>query len=84
MSQIQLTGTTISSQGGPGSNCIKGIPHILQSSKTGASQLDSLVSYPGHSRRGVLPLCRIRSVYLIALAEKAEDLVEYFGLLEVY
>ena len=37
------------SQSGPGSNSNKGEHHILQSSKTEASLLDSLVSYLGHS-----------------------------------
>ena len=51
---MTLTGSTTLRQSEPGSNGNEGILHILQSSRTGVSPLDGLVSYPGHS----LPLCK--------------------------
>ena len=46
-------------QSGLGSDGNKGVLCIPQSSSiTGTSPLDCLVSYTGHSFRGVLPLCR--------------------------
>ena len=46
-------------QSGPGSNGNKGVLRIPQSSSiTRTSLSDCLVSYPGHSLGGVLPLCR--------------------------
>ena len=56
-----LSGATTSSQSGPGSNSNEGVIHISQSSKTGASPSNSLVSYTGHSFGGrglCYPLCR--------------------------
>ena len=45
-----LSGTTIPYLCGPGNNGNKGVLHILQNSSiTGASPSDCLVSYPGHS-----------------------------------
>ena len=44
-----VTGTTTLSKSGPGSNGNEGVLDILQSSKTGASLSNGLVSYPGHS-----------------------------------
>ena len=41
-------------QSGPGSNDNEELLHILQSSNTGASSSDGLVSYLGHSLRGCL------------------------------
>ena len=45
-------------QSGPWSNGNKGVLHMPQSSKTGVSPSDGLVSYPGHLLKGFLPLCR--------------------------
>ena len=46
-------------QSGPRSNSKERVHCIPQSSRiTGTSPWDCLVSYPGHSLRGVLPLCR--------------------------
>ena len=55
-----LSGATIPSQSGPGSNGNKEVLHVPQSSSiTEASPSDCLVSYQGHSLVGVfLPLCR--------------------------
>ena len=54
-----LSGATIPSQSGPGSNGNEGVLCIPQSSNiTGTSPSDCLVSYPGHSlRAGLLLLC---------------------------
>ena len=50
---------TILGQSGPGSNGNKGVFHIPQSSKTGATSSDCLMSYAGHSLGGGgLTLCR--------------------------
>ena len=49
-----LSGATTPGESGPGSYGNEG---VLPSSRTGASQSDGLVSYPGHSLAGVLPLC---------------------------
>ena len=50
-------GTTIPGQRWPGSNGSEGVFHISQSSGTGASPSDGLVSYLGHLfRGGVTPL----------------------------
>ena len=43
-----LTGTTTLGQSGLGSNGNEEVLHISQSSKTGASPSDGLISYPGH------------------------------------
>ena len=55
-----LTGSTSLGQNEPGSNGNERIFHIILSSRTGASPLDCLVSYPGHSLAGwgILLLCR--------------------------
>ena len=54
-----LLGANTLSQSGPGSNGNEGELHIPQSSNiTGTLPLDCLISYPGYSLVGVLPLCR--------------------------
>ena len=54
-----LSDATTPGQNGPGSNGNEGILRIPQCSAiTGTSVSDYLVSYPGHSLVGVLPLCR--------------------------
>ena len=53
-----LSGATTPGQGGAGSNDNEGVLQIPQISKARASLLDSLISYPGYSLSGVLPLCR--------------------------
>ena len=54
-----LSGVTILSQSGPGSNGNEGVLCIPQSSSTaGTSPSDCLVSYPRHLLGGVLLLCR--------------------------
>ena len=49
---MRLTGTTTPAQDGPGSNGIRGVFHILQSSGTGATPSDGSVSYPGYLLSG--------------------------------
>ena len=44
-----LSGTTTPDESEPGSNGIGGVFHIPQSSNTGASPSDFLMSYPKHS-----------------------------------
>ena len=61
-----LKGSTISCQSGPGSNCNKGVLYIPQSSGTGASQLDGLVSLVGDC-------AEIHLAYSTVLAEWAGD-----------
>ena len=54
-----LTGATSPGQSGPGSDSNEEVLSILQiSSISAASPSDCLVSYPGHSLEGVLPLYR--------------------------
>ena len=54
-----LSGATIPSQSGSGSNGNEGVLCIFQSpSITVTSPSDCLVSYPGHSLGWVLPICR--------------------------
>ena len=54
-----LSGATILGQYGPGSNGNEEVLCIPQSpSITGTSPSDCLVSYTGHSLRGVLPPCK--------------------------
>ena len=49
-----LTDATTPGQNGPGSNTNQGVLHIPQITKTGATSLDSLISYLGHSLGGGL------------------------------
>ena len=46
-----LSGATNMGQSGPGSNGKEGVFYIPQTSKTGASPSDGLMSYLGHSQR---------------------------------
>ena len=60
------TRTTTSGQSEPVSNGNEEILHILQSSKTGASQSECLVSYPGYSLRmggGANPTAEMELAY---------------------
>ena len=59
-----LTGTTTTDQSGLRSNGSEGVLQISRGSRTGTSPSDGLVSYPGNSLAGDLPLCRVAvSVY---------------------
>ena len=49
----------------------EGALHIPQSSKTGASPSDGLVSYPGHSLKESYPSAETQSVYSTAPAPAA-------------
>ena len=54
-----LSGVSTPGQSGPGSDSNEGVLHISpNSSITGASPLDCLISYPGHSFGGFSHLCR--------------------------
>ena len=54
-----LSGTTTLGKSGPDCDGNKGVLCVPQNSSiTGASPSDCLVSYPGNSLQGVLPLCR--------------------------
>ena len=56
---MALSGATTPGQSGPGSNGNEEVFRIPQSSSfAGTSPSDCLVSYPGHSLGGFLPLCR--------------------------
>ena len=63
-----LIGTTTQGQSGPGSNGSEGELHIHQSSRSGASPSDSLVSHSWHSG-GILPSAEMQSAYSTALAD---------------
>ena len=59
-----LSGATTMGQSGPGRDGNKGVLHIPQNSSiTGASQSDCLVSYPGHSLGESYPSAEMQSVY---------------------
>ena len=47
----------------------KGIFHIPQNSRIGASSSDGLVSYPGHLLRGSYPSAEMQLAYSLAPAE---------------
>ena len=63
-----LTGTTTLGQSGSGSNGTKGVFHIPQSSRTGTSPSDCLVSYAGHSfvERGSYSTAEVQLAYSTA------------------
>ena len=62
---------TIPSQNGPESDSNEGVLHIPQSSNiNGTSQLDCLVSYPGHLLGGFYPTAEKQSVYSTAPADR--------------
>ena len=52
------SGATTPDDSGPGSNGNKGVLHIFQISKGGASPSDELTSYLGHSFGEVLLFCK--------------------------
>ena len=58
-----LTNTTTPGQNRPGSNDVHGMLHIPQSSKTGASPSDNLMSYPGHSLEESYPSTEMQLAY---------------------
>ena len=61
-----LSGATIPDQSGPGSNGKEGVLRIPQNSSiTGTSLSDGLVSYPGHSLGGVLTPMQRSSWYIL-------------------
>ena len=64
-----LSGTTTPCQSGPESNGNEGVPRFPQSSKTGASPSDCLVSYPGHSLEESYPSTEMQLVYSTAQAD---------------
>ena len=67
-----LSGATTLSQIGPYSNCNEEVLRIPQNSSiTGASLSDCLVSYPGHSLGVSYPSAEIQSVYSTAPANWA-------------
>ena len=67
-----LSGATIPSQSGPGSNDNERVLRILQSlCITETLPSDCLVSYSGHSLAGILFLCLVQSVYSTSPAKWA-------------
>ena len=67
-----LSGATIPSQSGTGSDGNKGVIRIPQSSSyTGGSSSDFLVSYPGHSLGESYPFSVKQSAYSIAPTDRA-------------
>ena len=69
-----LTCTSTPGQSKPGSNSNEGVLHILQSSRTGASPSNSLISYPGYlvQERRSYPSAKLQSAYSTALDKWAE------------
>ena len=60
-------------QSGPWSNGNEGVSHIPQSSKTGTSLSDYLISYPGHLLEESYPSAEMQSVYFTATADWARQ-----------
>ena len=74
-----LSCATTLGQSAPGSDSNKEVICILQSSSiTGASQLDCLVSYPGHSLGESYPSAEIQSVYSTAPEDWAIIWYKYY------
>ena len=72
------TGTTSLNQSGLGSNSNKGILHISQSTRGGASHSDSLESYLGHSLAwgiGLLPPAKMQSAFSTVLPDWAFNFI---------
>ena len=67
-----LTGTTNPGQSQHESNGLKGVLHIPQSSKTGAS-LSNAVSYPGYSLKVSYPSAEVQSAYFTNPANQATN-----------
>ena len=75
-----LSGATIPSQSGPGSNDNEGVLCIPQSSSiTGTSPSDCLVSYSGHSLEGSYTSAEVQSVYSTAPADWEIEVVVLFN-----
>ena len=69
---VPISGTTIPSHSGPGSDGNEEVICILQSSSiTGTSSSDCLVSYPGHSLRESYPEAEMLLVYSTVPADWA-------------
>ena len=69
-----LLSVTAPGQSEAGGNGNKGILHIPQSSRTGASLSNDLMLYLGHMLRGrVLPFAEMQSVYSTAPADWAAN-----------
>ena len=67
---MTLSGANTPGQSRPGNNGNEGTLHIPLSSQAGASSLDGLVSYLGHSLTvGSYPSAEIQSVYSTAPAD---------------
>ena len=73
---MALSGATMPSQSGPGSNGNEGVLHIPQNpSITGTSPSDCIVSYSGHSLGwGSCPSAAVQLVYSTAAANWATQL----------
>ena len=67
-----LSGATTPGQSGPGSGGYEGVLHIPQNSSiTGTTLSDYLVSYPGHSMEGSCPSAEMHLAYSTAPANLA-------------
>ena len=73
------SGTTTPSQNEPGSNGNKGVLHITQSSRVGASTSDGLVSYPGQLLEwgGVYSSAEMQLAYSTAPANWTYQIKEF-------
>ena len=71
------TGTFTPSPSGPGSNSYEEVLPILQSSKTGASLSDSLVSFPEHSLEVSYISAEMQSTYSTAPVDWAIYLLDF-------
>ena len=79
-----LSGVTNPGQSGPRSDGSDGVLRIPQSSSlTGASPSEILVSYPGHSLRGLTPLQRCsRCILQLPLTEQYSELNVLFQIIQ--
>ena len=68
-----LSGATIPSQSGPGSNINEGVFYILQSSKTRVLPSDGLMSSPGQSLQKFYPSAEMQLMYSTASTDCAEQ-----------
>ena len=67
-----LSGAATLGNNGPENNGNDGVLHIPQTSKTGASSSDGLMSYPRHSLGGGLTSVEMQSVYFAAPSDRAK------------
>ena len=78
-----LSGASIPGQNGPGSNGNEEVLHIPQSSRTGVSLSDSLVSYLGHLLMGILPIFGDAVGVFYSLSQPDKQVIAYLGVMAI-